>query len=388
MKSFIKIIALLPITALFIGCSDDSGNDLESKTLKLAELRTQVRELENKMKQLESEIAMVDPEYGQNTNNIVLVSSSRVKPTKFEHKIEIRGTVESRKNVIISAEIGGRIETINIKGGHEVSKGQVLMTIDSDVTQNTIAELETSLELAQVIFERQSNLWEKKIGTEIQYLEAKNRKESLERKLTTTKSKLALSVLRAPFDGSVDEISVRIGEIAMPGVPLLRIVNQNDMYIQADVSEIYIGRFKKNQTTDIHFPSQNKNLVSKINAVSQVINKENRTFSIEIELPAVDFTIKPNQVTMLKLTDYVNDEAIVVPTRLIQRDDEGTFVFGIDENSNNPLASKIHVITGFSYNSQTEITEGLVEGDLIVNEGFREVSQGVEVQIATASSAN
>ncbi len=388
MKSFIKIIALLPITALFIGCSDDSGNDLESKTLKLAELRTQVRELENEMKQLESEIAMVDPEYGQNTNNIVLVSSSRVKPTKFEHKIEIRGTVESRKNVIISAEIGGRIETINIKEGHEVSKGQVLMTIDSDVTQNTIAELETSLELAQVIFERQSNLWEKKIGTEIQYLEAKNRKESLERKLTTTKSQLALSVLRAPFDGSVDEISVRIGEIAMPGVPLLRIVNQNDMYIQADVSETYIGRFKKNQTTDIHFPSQNKNLVSKINAVSQVINRENRTFSIEIELPAVDFTIKPNQVTMLKLTDYVNDEAIVVPTRLIQRDDEGTFVFGIDENSNNPLASKIHVTTGFSYNSQTEITEGLVEGDLIVNEGFREVSQGVEVQIATASSAN
>jgi len=248
--------------------------------------------------------------------------------------------------------------------------------------------LETSLELAQVSFERQSNLWEQKIGTEIQFLEAKNKKESLERSLTTARSRLALSVVRAPFEGSVDEIPIRIGEIAIPGLPLLRIVNQNDMYIQADVSEIYIGRFKKGQLVDVHFPSQNKNLASKINSVSQVINRENRTFSMEIELPAVDFTIKPNQVTILKLTDYLNEQAITVPTRLIQRDDQGAFLFGVNSSDNSLSASKIHVTPGFSYNSQTEITDGLKGDETIVDEGFREVTQGVEVKVATAQTVN
>ncbi|MDA0195408.1 MAG: efflux RND transporter periplasmic adaptor subunit [Bacteroidetes bacterium] len=387
MKTFNKFIMLISLTALLFGCSD-GGDNLETKTTKLADLRSQARKIEHDIKQLESEIVKLDPEYDKNSNNIILVSTASIEPTEFEHKIEIRGTVESRNNVVVSTEFGGRIETISIREGQNVSKGQVLMTIDAEVTRNTIAEIETSLELAQIIFERQSKLWEQKIGTEIQFLEARNRKESLERSLATSKSRLALSVVRAPFAGSIDEIPVRIGEMATPGMPLLRIVNPNDMYIQADISEIHIGRFKEGQHVDIHFPSQNKNLVSKITAVSQVINRENRTFSMEIELRAVDFTIKPNQVTILKLTDYMNDEAIVVPTRLIQRDDEGTFVFGIDGNSSNPSASKIHVITGFSYNSQTEITDGLVDGDLIVNEGFRDVSQGVEVQIATVSTAN
>lgn len=385
MNVHIKSSSIITLSALLIACG--GGDDLESKKAELAKLRSESVELNGNIKALEDEIAVLDPEFGQNSNNIILVSTMPVSPSAFEHKIETRGTVESRKNVMVSAEIGGRIEEIKVREGQNVKKGQVLLVLDAEIIRNNIAELRTSLELATVVFQRQSNLWEKKIGTEIQYLEAKNMKESLERRLATTESQMAQSVMRAPFAGSIDEIPSKVGEMAAPGSPLLRIVNPNDMYINADVSESLIGKLEKGEEVEVHFPSQNKNLVSRISSVGQVINKENRTFSIEIELPQVGFTIKPNQVTVLKLRDYTNESAFVVPTKIIQRDDKGTYVFGVETEGQARIAKKIHVETGLSYESRTEIVSGLVQNEQIIDRGFREVTEGVEVQIATAETA-
>ncbi len=358
-------------------CGGES-NDLDSKKAKLSELRAQASTLSGEISKLEQEITQLDPEFGKNGNNFILVTTTSIKPRAFEHKIEVRGTVESRKNVMVGAEIGGRIESIKVKEGQTVFKGQILITLDADIVRNNIAELKTSHELAKIIHERQSNLWEKKIGTEIQYLEAKNTKESLERRLATTQSQLAQATVRAPFAGSVDEIPIKIGEMATPGLPLIRIVNPNDMYIKADVSETYIGKFKKREEVDIHFPSQNKNLISMISSVGQVINKDNRTFAIEIELPNVDFVLKPNQVSILKMRDYVNETAYVVPTKLIQKDDKGTFIYGATKDGNNLVAKKLHVETGLSYNSQTEVVTGLEGSEMVIDRGFRDVTEGVE----------
>ncbi len=383
MKSIINIL-ILSLSMTFVSSCGEETNNLEAKKVKLSELRTQASAITSEISQLENEISMLDPDFGKNTNNIILVSTSTIKPQTFEHKIELRGSVESRNNVMVSAEIGGKIRSVNVKEGQSVAKGQVLLILDADITKNNIAELKTSLELADIVYQRQSNLWEKKIGTEIQYLEAKNMKESLERKLTTTQSQLAQATIQAPFAGSVDEIPAKIGEMATPGLPLVRIVNPHDMYIKADVSETYIGKFKNGQEVDVHFPSQDKNLISRISSVSQVINKENRTFSVEIELPEVDFILKPNQVSILKMRDYYNEMAYVVPTKLIQRDNKGTFIYGTTDENDVLSAKKFHIQTGLSFNSKTEIIEGLQDNEEIIDGGFRDVTEGVEIRITTA----
>lgn len=381
MKSIINILYFAAGAALLSACGAD---DLDSKKTKLSELRTEASSISTQISQLEREISQLDPEFGKNDNNIILVTTTNIQPQFFEHKIEVRGTVESRKNVMVSAEIGGRIATIKVIEGQSVKKGEVLLSLDADIIRNNIAELHTSLELAKIVFERQSNLWNQKIGTEIQYLESKNKNESLERKLTTAKSQLAQATVRAPFSGSVDQIPVKVGEMATPGSPLIRIVNPNDMYIKSDVSETYIGKFKKGESVEVHFPSQNKDLISKISSVGQVINRNNRTFDVEIELSEVDFVLKPNQVSVLKMTDYINESAYSVPTKLIQRDNKGTFVYGAMKKDNTLVAKKIHVETGLSFNSRTEITAGLQGNEIMIVKGFRDVTEGVEVKVSTA----
>ena len=193
----------------------------------------------------------------------------------------------------------------------------------------------------------------------MQYLEAKNNKESLERRLATANAQLGQSIVKAPFTGSIDAIPAKLGEMAQAGMPLMRIVSPEDVYIKADVSERFIGKFKKGDEVDIYFPSQDQSLSSDINSVGQVINNQNRTFAVEVNLPGVTFPVKPNQVTVLNLMDYQNDAALVVPTRLVQRDDQGTFVFMVAEEADKKVARKVHVTTGISYDGHTEVTAGL-----------------------------
>jgi RND family efflux transporter MFP subunit len=257
-----------------------------------------------------------------------------------------------------------------------------LVSQNADVTRNSIAELKTSLELANSVYEKQSKLWEQKIGTEIQYLQAKNNKESLDRKLATAYAQLDMAIVKAPFSGTIDELPAREGEVASPGIPLVRIVSQQDMYIKADVSERFIGKFKVGDPVEIYFPTLDKKVASKVASVGQVINPENRTFVVEVALPRIDFNVKPNQVTVLELRDYVSEATLAVPTRIIQRDEDGQFIFVVDDRGERKLARKVHVVTGISYNSQTEILEGLEGSELIVDQGYRDLTEGVEVNLS------
>ena len=321
------IISMLVIWIAVTGC--DQKDPLEAKKEELKTFHSEMAELKKKIGVLEEEIKDLDPDYKNGNRNAILVTSIEVKEDKFEHKIEIRGSVESKKNVIISSEIPGKINFIKVREGQAVSKGMVLVELDADVIRNNIAELKTSLDLATILYERQSKLWDKNIGTEIQYLEAKNRKESLERRLATANSELDRAVIRAPFSGSIDEVVGREGELVQPGSPLIRIVNPDEVYIKSDISERFIGKFKKGDNVEVYFPTQERSLMTTVTSVSQVINKENRTFEMEIHLPKLDFILKPNQVAVLKLVDYSNTNALAVPTKLIQRDDKGNYLYEV-----------------------------------------------------------
>jgi RND family efflux transporter MFP subunit len=194
------------------------------------------------------------------------------------------------------------------------------------------------------------------------------------------------AIIRAPFSGNIDAVPAREGELASPGVPLVRITSRQDMYISADVSERYIGKFSEGDDVEVHFPVQDKNVESKISAVSQVINPDNRTFAVEISLPKTDLILKPNQVAILKMRDYFSKDAYVVPTKLIQVDSQGEYIYEVKKDGDKQIAKKLYVKTGVTYDGSTEITNGITGAEILVGDGFRDLSDDVEVAISSADA--
>lgn len=370
-------IGLIIVALVLNGCQT-TPTTLEQKKEGLKTLKDEALDLRQKISTLEKEIAEVDPNFIR--DNSTLVSTLKPIHKKFVHKIEVRGSVQSRKNIILSGEAMGRINSIVVTEGKMVKKGQMLLQIDATILKNTIEELKTSLELANVIYRKQANLWENNIGTEIQYLEVKNKKESLERRLTTTYSQLDLASIKAPFSGSIDEVFVKEGEMAQPGLPMFRIVSLDDMYIKADISENHIGKIAVNDKVKVTFPSINREYNSFITAIGQVININNRTFSIEVKLES-DNLVKPNLTAVLELQDYENNEAWVIPTEIIQNDNYGDFVFLVGNGDEKPVAKKFRIERGKSFRGETEILNDFNGNELIINQGFRDVSDGVAVKL-------
>ncbi len=384
MKSTISMKYIYFLTSLtMLGACSHPASDLETKKQELELARNEMISLKEKIGNLEKEIVAIDPSFARN-NNAVLISTWALEAKPFEHYVDVRGSVESRKNVSLSAMSGGKIEKVLVSEGQQVSAGQVLIVLEADILRNSIKELNTSLELAKTVYEKQAKLWEQKIGSEIQYLQAKNNKESLERKLATMNSQLDQMIIKAPFSGAIDKVEALVGEMASPGLPLVRMVNPNDMYVKADVSEDFIGKLKKNDKVEVYFPAFDKRVKSNILSVGQVINAENRTFRIEANLNSA-LAAKPNQVVVISLRDYVNPNVFQVPTKIIQRDNQGQFLFVIDNKENALLARKVYIEPGMSHGNVTEVLKGLDGSEQIVYEGFREVTEGAELKIAAST---
>ncbi len=368
---------------LIVLAACQQGNDLDAKKKSLEEAKNELVELRAKIAELEKEIHAEDPDFSKNSN-AVAITTLGVEKKAFEHFTEVRGAVESRKNVTLSAAAGGTIKKIAVREGQKVTAGQTLVELDTDILRNSLAEIKTQLDLANIVYDKQEKLWDQKIGTEMQYLQAKNQKESLERRLSTTQAQVNQMVIKAPFTGTVDLISALLGELAAPGMPLVRLVSADDMYVKADVSEEYIGKFKAGEPVEVFIPALNEKVKSIISSVGQVINPENRTFTMEVKLPGV--SVKPNQVTIIKFRDYVNPEVFTVPTKLIQRDNQGQFVYIVSKDAENVVAKKQYITPGFSYDSKTEVLDGLTGNEQIIFEGFRDVTEGAEVAIAAETS--
>lgn len=382
MRKIKYIITLTILSAIAVACGSASGEQgLSAKKNKLKELQSQAIELNAEIASLEEEIKAEDPDFKE-TKSSVLVSVEALASKTFTHSVEIRGAVASKKNVLLSAETMGKIDGIQVREGEKVSKGQTLVTLESNIVRNNIKQVKTQLDLAMEVYERQERLWEKNIGTEVQYLQAKANKESLESQLGMLNAQLSMTIVKAPFSGVVDNIPARLGEVAQPGLPLVRLVNPDDIYISADVSESYLGKFSTNQEVEVYFPSQDKRVKSRIKSVGQTIKQDNRTFELEVNLPKLDFPAQPNQVVVLRLVDYRNDQALIIPTEVIQGDNNGNYVYVIDEKGE-PTAKKRKIKIGSSYNLKTEVKSGLQVGEKVVTKGYRDLSDGVEVSIVT-----
>ncbi|OEK05539.1 efflux RND transporter periplasmic adaptor subunit [Roseivirga misakiensis] len=370
-----SIITILVLALVAFSCGQE--DTIESKKARIQEAKAEMKALETEVSEIEKELVAEDPNYNKPAESATLITTVNALKENFEHKIEIRGNVESRTNVTISAEMMGLLTSLPIKEGQYVNKGQTLATIDADNLQKTVDELENQLEFATTVFEKRDRLWKKNIGTEIDYLQAKNNKESLEKQLATLQTQIDKAEIKAPFSGTIETVSVRQGEIAQPGMPIAYLVGNSNMYITAEVSEAYIAKFKRGDKVTVSIPSLNKEEVSKIISVGKVINPASRTFTIEVQLPKLGSAVKTNLVTQLRLTDYAADEAIVIPSRLIQEDFEGNFVYTVE----NKRATKVHVKLGYSYDNHTEVLSGLKGGEVVVDKGNRTVANGTIVNV-------
>jgi membrane fusion protein (multidrug efflux system) len=381
-----KIFVLLAGLAFFAAACNP-GDELSERKAELKEKKKELQSLKAEIESLEEQIAAADPSFGKEVREAQLVTVLPVKQETFEHFVEVSGDVQSEKNVTISAESMGTIEQVPVSEGQQVNRGQLLVSVNADVLRNNISEVKTQLELATAVFERQKNLWDQKIGTEVQFLQTKTNKEALENRLSMMQSQLAQAQARAPFAGTIEEVMVRVGESASPGVPLVRLVSLQDMYIKANVSENLVGAFKKGDKVEIFFPSVDKTYESTITAVGQVINPNNRTFTLDARLPNDTELLRPNLLAVLKVKDYEQQNAIVVPTHLIQHDRKGSYVYVVEAQDGVKQVLKKHVETGLSYNNETLVKSGLQASDVLVNEGFRQVSEGVAVKVADETVA-
>lgn len=379
MRKFNYIFILGTIAMIAFSCGGNESDGLDAKRAKLDELRKQSIALDVEISKLSNEIKTLDPDFEKKA--AVLVKTREIKPEVFEHKVELRGAIASKSNVLLSAEMMGRVEKIHVSEGQKITSGQQLISIDASVVENNIKQIKAQLDLAVEVYDRQKRLWDMNIGTEVNYLQAKATKETLEAQLATLNSQLSMSKVKAPFSGVVDNIPARLGEVAAPGQPLIRIVNPDQLYIAADVSESFLGKFEKGQQVEVFFPALNQRLLSTVKSVGQTIKAQNRTFEMEINLPKLNFPAQPNQVVVLNLVDYQNDSAITVPTQIIEGDSDGNYVFIVSTTNDAKKVSKRHLKTGLSYQQKTEVSEGLKPGETIVINGHRDLTDGLEVSV-------
>ncbi len=375
-----KILLLTVFSILFAACSqkENSGNiDTLIESKNLANIQAKRVELQAQITKLDEAIATLDT-----TKVAALVSIQTLKDTVFNHYLEIQGNVDTKENILVQPEVPGTLVTLNAVAGQRVSKGQILGRVDDGGGSQQLASLENQYALAKTTFERQKNLWDQKIGSEIQFLNAQTQMISAQKAVAQAKAQLAKTVIRAPFTGVIDEVFVERGEVVAAGAKgLMRIVNLNNMYVSTLVPETYIGKLKVGTVVDVTLNSLGKTYKGKIRQIASSINPSNRSFNIEVALPNPDNLLRPNQVAKLRIVDYISNKAVVVPTNVVQEDGKGNqYVYTItDIKGKTGTAKKVIVEAGKSSNNVTEILSGLSEDDKIVTEGVNTISEGMEL---------
>ena len=386
MKNSILLLCIL----LFIQCgSSDKQTTAEIIASKdLAAIQTKKAEVVKSMNTLKQELESLNEVIGQldNEQKFLLVTSIETKVAPYEHFVSFQGTLETDKNIVMYPEIPGLLKSINVVEGQRVKKGDVLAVISDSGLVDQLQQLEIQLNLAKTTYERQNRLWEQKIGSEMQFLQAKTQYLSLEKSIAQMKDQVAKTTITAPFDGIVDHLLADVGSSLAPGMtPVVRVINLDEMKVSAQVPEIHLNNIKKAAKVAVNIPVLNKTLPSEINAVGNFINPNNRSFRVEIGLENSSGDLKPNMTVLLNINDYKNEAAILIPSKNILEDQTGAkYLYTLETVAGQDgmyKAIKTFVKTGKSSDNKTEILEGLSAGDQLVEDGIRLVKDQQLVKI-------
>ena len=385
-----KIYSLLVITIVLISCGEKKATSIEEIVSKgtLKELTAKKKEISSQLEAINKDLEAINIAISSKdtVKKLPLITTFTAKSTVFNHFLEVQGNVKTKQNILIYPEMPGILKSVFVKEGQRVNKGQLLAKIDDGGLSNQVAQLEATTQLAKTTFERQKRLWEQKIGSEIQFLQAKTSYESQKNSLKQLKSQQSKSDIRAPFSGTIDDVMKEPGTVIAPGQgsEVFRIVNLNNMYIEAEVPERYIASITKNKVVKVNFPVLGTTAESKIRQVGSFINPNNRSFKIEVPVSNKSGNVKPNLTAKLQINDYTDTDAILIPQSIISENASGDqYIYIIkNKNSNNEaIAERLIIKTGKTQGNYIEVLENLSAGTEIIKEGARSVNNGQTVKV-------
>ncbi len=381
MKYILNILfALLAFGACQQSGTEEWPDDLAGKKAMIKEKRAALKALEADIALLKEEVMELDTTQQRETRRPVKIDT--IGTENFSRFVEIQSVVEADDAVMASSETGGRITNMAVREGQNVRKGQLIATVDMESVNKQLDELQTALTLAEDVYQRQSKLWEQNIGSEIQYLQAKNNKERIEKSMETARFQMTKANVYAPIGGVVDMSMKEAGEVAGPGEPIVKIMNTYRVKVIADVPEKYLPVVKRGQIVDIHFPALNEDRTLKISSVGRTINPANRTFEAEVELLNKNGIFKPNLMAIMKLKDFEAKDAVSIPLVLVQQEVSGKdYVYIKADGPNGAYAKKVYVETGERSEGNVIITEGLKSGDQLIVEGGRGLAENELIEL-------
>ena len=387
-----KIYRILSCTLLLVSCDSQkevtvesviqSGN-LENIRLKKKEVEAQQKVFAEKLFALSNAISKLDTE-----KKLPLVTTQKSEQTVFNHYVELQGAVNTRQNVLLYPEVPGILESVLVKEGNKVKKGQLLAVIKDGGMSQQLQQLESQAALSQTVFERQERLWAQKIGSEIEFLQAKTNYNSQKNAVEQLKDQLEKTKITAPFDGTIDVVYKEEGTVVAPGqgAEVFRILNLDNMYVEAEVPENYVSSITKGKKVQVHFPILGKTITSSVRQVGNFINPNNRSFKVEIDVPNPKKDIKPNLTVQLKINDYQNKNAVLLPQSIISENAQGEqYIYVVVDKRNNgeATAQKVLVETGKTQGDIIEVLAPLTSQVEYIQEGARTVHNGQKVKIVT-----
>ena len=383
----IQILILLALITFSCGNKRAKSFDDVLSSNNLKELKEKRNEIDIKQQKLNDQMALLNEKISKldTIRKVPLITTFKAKAEIFKHQLEIQGNVTTKNLLVITPEYNGILTNVYVKEGQKVVIGQLLAKIDDGGLSQQFAQLEIQTNLAKTTFERQKRLWDQNIGSEIQYLQSKSTYESQKEAENQLKQQIAKTNIKAPFSGTIDDIITEQGSVVIAGQSqILRIVNLDNMYIETDVPEKYISDITRGKHVTVEFPILGKTLETKIRQVGDFINPANRTFKVEVSIPNKDKTIKPNLTARLKINDYTNKNALLIPQSIISENAQGEQYIYVINNKNSKdegEVKRVIIKTGKTQGDVIEVLEGIEDGAEIVREGARSVKDGQTVKV-------
>ncbi len=369
------IVSVLVVGLILASCSATTDNN---KKTRLDKLKTEHTKLSDEIRKLEGELSKENP----NTEIVKAkeVAITELKTRVFDHYVQTQGSIYSKDNILVSAKSAGVITQVFVVEGDRITKGQSLAQIDNSLLLRNMEEVKSASDLAKTVFERQQNLWDQKIGTEVQYLQARNNKENLDKRLATLNEQFEMTRIKSPIDGTVDEIRLRVGENIAPGMPAVRVVSSNNLRVKASFSESYVATIKKGNRVRVSFPDLNREMDAKVTFVGRTIDPLSRTFEVEIDL-ASQADLRPNMTALIKVIFQSSPSALVVPVNVIQSINNQSVVYVAETTGEKTVARRKVIEIDGVYDNLAQVIKGLSIGDRVITVGYQGLNDGESIKL-------
>ena len=369
-------LSVLTLAVVVMACSATTPeNDKQSR---LDKLKTERANIDKEIKKLEGEIAKATADSAV-TVKAKEVSVTDLVPRSFNHYVQTQGSVDAEDNITLSAKTMGAVTAVYVTEGQQVSKGQTLVQLDNSVIKQNIEAMKSQYELTVAIYNRQKNLWDQKIGTEVQYLQAKTNMENLEKQINSLEEQSDQSRITTPINGTIDMVSAKLGESMAPGMPAVKVINTSNLKLVANVSEAYVTSIKKGNDVLVNIPELNKELKAKVSFVGKNIDQLSRTFSVEIKLPSLP-ELRPNMTGIVKIIFHSEPSTLVVPVNVVQDINKQKIVYVAESNGKQTVARKKVVTVDAVYDNLAQV-KGLTAGDKVITFGYQGLNDGQVIKL-------